>query len=369
MNILHLISSGGMYGAEAVILTLSHELQRFEHQSSLAVFANANQKIHERASAEGFLSGLIPCKGQLSSEAVRAIRNQVQQQKIDVLHAHGYKADLYAWAALRNSDLPLVSTCHTWYDNDLAVRMYGVLDRRVLRNYTRVVAVSTEVQQRLLASGVQAARIQRIHNGIDLRPFTKAANNRGTRLAARDLRVGLVGRLSQEKGIDVFIKAAGIVTKTLPEVRFIVIGEGPDRSFLEAQIRRLGLEDRVTLAGHQEFMSEVYAKLDVMVSASRQEGMPMALLEGMASGLPLVGTSVGEVATLILPGETGLLVASNDAEALAAAMQQVLEDAGKRLVFGQNARRRIEQEFSARHMADEYSKIYTEALQDAKARP
>ncbi len=368
MKVLHLISSGGMYGAEAVILNLSHVLQRHGDTSVLASFSNASQQMHERALTEGLTSVLLPCQGQISLGTLRAIRQAVREHGIDLVHAHGYKADLYAWAALRGSGVRLVSTCHTWYDNDFAVRVYGALDRWALRRYSRVVAVSAEVEQRLLSSGVSAARIRRIRNGIDLAPFTAAANGRGGR-PEHALRVGLIGRLAHEKGVDVFIDAAAIVAKAMPQVRFVVVGEGPDRAQLEHQICNCQLADRLHLLGHQDAMVPIYAGMDLLVSASRQEGLPIALLEGMASGLPVVATTVGEVPTAVVPGETGLLVPPNDAAALATAMLQMLETASQRLAFGSNARARMEQEFSAERMTVEYREVYAEAVAESGRRP
>lgn len=365
MRVLHLISSGGMYGAEAVILTLSHRLRAMGHESVIAVFANSSRQLYDCAVAEGLPAVLVPCAGQVSPGTVRAIRELVREHSIDVLHAHGYKADLYAWAALlrgeKRPNLPLVSTCHTWYDNNLSLRVYGMLDRRVLRSFAGVVAVSAEVEQQLLKSGVAATRIRRIRNGIDLAPFTSAAEARGT-TQRKPLCVGLVGRLAPEKGVDIFVNAVAAVGAAVPEVRFLVVGEGPERANLQADADRLGLADRLTFSGHQSAMADVYAGIDLLVSASRQEGLPMALLEGMASGLPVVGTAVGEVPTLVLPGETGILVPPGDVDALAAAMKEIVRNDELRLRLGAGARALVEREFSANRMTYEYCEVYQAAL-------
>lgn len=366
MNILHLISSGGMYGAEAVILNLSHVLQRQGHTSVIASFDNASHQLHERALAEELTSVLIPCKGQFSPLTLQAIRTVVREHGIDVLHAHGYKADLYAWAALRSVGTPLVSTCHTWYDNDLAVRVYGALDRRVLRSFACVVAVSAEVEQRLLTSGVRPDRIRRIRNGVDVQAFSEAARSRASR-TAETLRVGLVGRLSREKGVDVFIDAVAQVAEAVPFAEFVVVGEGPDRAELEAKIRAHKLQGRLQLLGHRDAMLPVYAGLDVLVSASRQEGLPVALLEGMASGLAPVVTTVGEVPTVVESESSGILVAPGEAGTLATAMLQVLTDSDLRLRLGASARARIEQEFSADRMAERYGEVYRQAAAGTRA--
>ena len=368
MRVLHLISSGGMYGAEAVILNLSHALRREGDESVIGSFGNAGLQLHERALAEGLPSMEIRCGGQFSPQTMRAIHEAVATHRVELVHSHGYKADVYAWAALRGSGMALVSTCHTWYDNDVAVRVYGALDRWVLRRFSRVVAVSAEVEERLRRSGISAQRVRRIRNGIDLQPFAGVAGSRGTEPAVAGRTAGLVGRLAPEKGVDVFLEAAAIVSRALPEVRFVVAGDGPERSRLEAQRRDLGLVDRLQLPGHADSMVAVYAAMDLLVSASRQEGLPIALLEGMASGLPVVGTAVGDVSALVAAGETGLLVAADDASALAEAMLRVLRDDGLRTAMGRNARALVARDFSVDRMTSEYREVYREAIAASKGR-
>ncbi len=305
-----------MYGAEAVILNLSRSLNAGQHSSALGVFsnsANPNLQLHVAAQKEGIESHLVPCNGQIDRTVVASIRELAAQSNADIVHAHGYKADIYAYFALRETATPLVSTCHTWYDNNLLVTLYGMADRLVLRNYAAVVAVSDEVKQRLLRAGVHEERIHLVRNGIDLRSFDNAQPSlrRGTH-ANRPPIVGLVGRLSIEKGVDIFLHAAARVLAELPSTKFVVVGEGPDRDKLESLIDDLKIRESVSMLGRRDDMPSVYASLDIMVSASRQEGLPIAILEGMASRLPLVATAVGEVPTVVLDGRTGVLLPPED---------------------------------------------------------
>ena len=129
--------------------------------------------------------------------------------------------------------------------------------------------------------------------------------------------VGLVGRLSMEKGVDVFLNAAARVLDQRPDVKFVVIGDGPDRPELDALIDGLGMRGSVRMLGRRDDMAQVYASLDLMVSASRREGLPIAILEGMASRLPLIATPVGAVPTVVFHGRTGVLVPA-DAPAMLA---------------------------------------------------
>ncbi len=365
MRVLHLISSGGMYGAEAVILQLAAEMEASrEGTSLLGVFSHAGQPVpdlYPAAVREGVAAELLPCRGQLDLSVPRAIRELTQRLNVDIVHAHGYKADIYAALAFRGEPRPgLVSTCHTWYDNDLAVRVYGAVDRWVLRRFDEVVAVSAEVQSRLLQGGVAASSVRIIRNGVSVPDLTRNGDPK-TREEGR-LRVGLVGRLAPEKGIDIFLEAASRTAQKHPEADFVVAGEGPERGALAELLRKLDLNGRATLLGQQTDMRSFYQSLDVLVSASRQEGLPMALLEGMALGLPVVATAVGEVPQVVADGETGYLVEPGVPEAVAQAMDKLLCDAGLRERFGGAGRRRVLEMFSAQRMTAEYVAVYRHAL-------
>lgn len=369
-KVLHIISSGGMYGAEAVILNLSRTLNEGSHESILGVFSHLpqpNLHLYEIAAKEGIEAHKIPCQGQIDRTVPAAIRALVRQSGATVVHAHGYKADVYAYLAMKRSPTPLVATSHGWIDNDLAMRLYGALNRFVLKNYAAVVAVSEEVKQRLLTAGVRKDRIHLIWNGIDLRPFVgpeRPHENQSGKDCA--LNVGLAGRLSPEKGIDLFLRAAANVLRELPLTQFLIVGDGPDRATLEALIHELGIGKNAFLLGRNEDMPSFYASLDLLVSSSRQEGLPMALLEGMASGLPLVATAVGAVPNVVRNNQTGILLPAEDVTALTAAIVKLLSEPANRKTYGTAARDLIRNEYSAERMMAEYLHLYHQAAQKTR---
>lgn len=367
MTVLHIISSGGMYGAEAVILNLCSALNEgSKHRGVVGVFANSAQphlELHEAALKAGVESHVLPCRGQIDRHVPAAIRDLVRRTGADVVHAHGYKADVYAYVALRRGSVPLISTCHNWLDDDWVVRLYGRLDRRVLRGYDGVVAVSDEVRRRLMDAGVPRERIWLICNGIPLRRFADAQRRREQRHEQdTTLKIGLVGRLSKEKGVDIFLRAAAEVIRERPDTEFVVAGEGPERNALETLAKNLGLAGKARLHGRTDDMPEFYASVDVLTVTSRKEGLPIAVLEGMASELPVIATAVGDVPKVVRDGETGLLVKSEDPDGMATAMGRVINDPNLRRSLGVSAQRLVAAQYSSEHMAAQYLDLYQSVL-------
>ena len=366
MKILQVISSSGMYGAEAVILNLARGLRTAGHPCVLGVFANSlnpNLQLHQRALEEGIPSYSFPCKSQLDRKAIRHIRDLAAETGADIIHTHGYKADVYTRMAMLDTGIPLVSTCHNWLDEDWRAYLYGLADRYVLRSFPRVVAVSEEVRQRLLAAGVPQERVRVIPNGIDSRPFmVKRSTDPIDWSQDRPAVVGMVARLSAEKGVDLFLRAAAQVAGAIPHVRFVVVGDGPDRQELEALIDELRLRPFASMLGRRNDMPAQYASFDLLVSSSRKEGLPITILEAMASGLPLVATAVGDVVNVVRDGETGIVLPAGDPGPLALAIVDLLRDGEKRRRLGSAARQLVESQYSAQRMSNDYLDTYKDAM-------
>jgi glycosyltransferase involved in cell wall biosynthesis len=370
MRILHIISSGGMYGAEAVILNLSRTLNEQGHTSLLGIFANSsnpNLQLHERALAEDIESHLIPCNGQVDRTVPATIRALAATTRADLIHAHGYKADVYVYFAMRKTGIPLVSTCHTWYDDNLLLWLYGVIDRRILRRYQAVIAVSDEVRDRLLDAGVPPDRVHFVRNGIDLRPFTNAVPSLRHLAVPGSLLIGWVGRLTHDKGPDLFVRAIAQLRPEFPDARYILVGEGPYRPQVQRLITDFALDDDVHLLGQRQDMPAVYASCDLMVSSSRQEGLPMAILEGMASSLPWVAPSVGAIPLAIHDGQNGILIPPENVDVLANSMARMMRDSEERGRTGAAAHRLTKSEFSAERMSEDYLGVYTCVANQARA--
>ena len=336
MNILQLISSGGLYGAEVMVLHLSRVLRDRGENVALGLIVNErnpHRELAKRAKA-GLNAVEIPCGGRVDVSTVRRVRELINFTRAHIVHSHGYKSNLYALAAKGTSSMPLVSTCHNWTNQTAALRIYGILDRLALRRFERVFSVSAAVRRKLLKSGISGKKVHVVENGVPVSDFCDAAASLVDISSEQGPRIGMVGRLVEQKGFQVVLRAAPHILKRFPTARFIVVGEGPYREELTGLSRRLRIESSVFFLGQREDMPGVYRSLDAFVLPSFNEGMPMTLLEAMAAGIPAIATRVGAVPSIIENQKTGLLVEPGRIEPLQRALEQLLENPAVEIDLG-----------------------------------
>ena len=367
MKILHLISSEGFYGAENVVAALARDLQQSGHIVCIGVFENAHvapNSVADQFESRGLRVTRIPCRRRFDLTVVRRIRKIIADEEIDLLHSHGYKSDIYAWLAARRLQLPIMATSHLWTGQTAAIRFYEFLDGLVLRRFHAVAAVSQRIAGELKQAGVAEKKISVIDNGIDLSPFDSAAPVLKAELHAAGRRlIGTVGRLTSQKGMDYFLGAAQKLLKEFPDLMFAIVGDGPDRQKLEQMAGELQIEKSIHFSGARNDMPGVYASLDVFVLASVAEGMPMALLEAMASGRPVVATAVGAIPQIVILGKTGMLVRPKDAGELANAVASLLRHQDLCERVARNGQTAVRRQFSSQVMTQKYCKIYDQLLE------
>ncbi len=257
------------------------------------------------------------------------------------------------------------------------------LQRRLLRPLIhRHVALSAEIRRYLERRvGVPAASIEQICNGVDIERFvprTRAGGCRpgpvGERFAEPDLFVvGTVGRLSPVKHqgllVDAFARMCKLLGVLAPEragrLRLVIAGDGPDRAALQARVAASGCADRIWMTGSRDDVAALMGGFDLFVLPSLAEGISNTILEAMASGLPVVATRVGGNAELVVDGRTGLLVPSDDAQAMESALRGYALNAPKVAADGRAAREHVVARFSIDAMVARYASLY-DTLLDAR---
>lgn len=236
--------------------------------------------------------------------------------------------------------------------------------RKFVRLITRgdaFVVSSRELRAELMGAGFPADRILHIPNGVDPDRFRPASDAAGER-AALNLPAGplviFAGRLDPQKGLDTLITAVEPLLRATPELRVLLLGDGPLRGDLEARIRHADLADRILLHGIVADVAAYLRSADVFVLPSVGEGMPNALLEAMATGLPCVASEIGGCRDVIDDGQTGLLVPPGDAGALRATLEHLLRSPALRHRLGTAAREEVVARLGLERMVDRYEACY-----------
>jgi glycosyltransferase involved in cell wall biosynthesis len=278
----------------------------------------------------------------------------------DVVHANSSKAGVLGRIAAALAGVPIrIFTVHGWAFKayaGLASALYRWVDRGVQPLTTMTVCVAERERTAGLAARTCHPDLTVvIPNAVDLEAVPRA------RLDGDPPQVVTVGRLAAPKDPLTLVHALARIDAT--PFRALVVGDGPDRASVEAEVRALGLQAVVELAGIRGDVAGLLASGDVFVLSSRSEGAPMSILEAMAAGLPVVATDVGGVGELVAHGVTGLLAPPGDPDALAAALERLLADPALRRTLGAAGRERARERFDLRAARQAHVALYTRELE------
>jgi len=283
-----------------------------------------------------------------------------------LVQTHGYKADLLGFAIRRSLGIPWVAFNHGPTDEGTRMRLYLALDSVLLRRADQVVAVSEARRTAMVRTGCPPARLVTIHNAVEIPQMGQVGVSQVRHelgLPSDGPVLAVVGRLSPEKGQGYFVDAMAEVSRAVPGVRGLIVGEGPEEGRLRGRVAALGMQNVIHFLGYRRDMDRIYPGIDVLVLPSLSEGLPNVVLEAMAHGRPVIGTRVGGVPEVVDDGVTGLVVAPQDASALARAMLTLLRDPARCAAMGRAARERINRNFSPGARAERILTLYEDMLQ------
>jgi glycosyltransferase involved in cell wall biosynthesis len=286
-----------------------------------------------------------------------------RQEQVDVVHTHSLDPMLYAGLAARLAGI----RCLIHSQHDVMLRTYGRGQRLKFRIaaplFTRTVGVSAETSLTLRERGVPGDQAATVLNGVDVRRFDRDRASIDPAVAAGwpaepgTFVIGTVARLSPEKGLDRLIAAFERLTSRVSNARLVIVGDGPERERLEALAMKFK-PGVVRFLGRQERVEHILPRFDVFALASLTEGIPVAVLEAMAASRPVVATRVGGVPEVISDGISGVLVAPDDPDALASALEALALDPARRESLARAGRTRVAERFSLDAMASNYDALY-----------
>ncbi|PYS83509.1 MAG: hypothetical protein DMF70_06560 [Acidobacteria bacterium] len=367
MRILQICSARTLGGGERHLADLANGLARRGHDVHAALVPGSPLQVElAQLRAEKIIE--LPLRNSLDVSSAFRLAQFVRRNQIEIVHAHlARDYPLATFAARRTGGARLILTRHVLFPLS---RVHKVLLRRV----ARVIAVSQAVADGLIEQEIfERDKIVVIHNGVDIKRFaqTRESDSAGRQKRAR-LCVGTIGELAPIKGQENFLRAAAIISSRRDDVDFLIAGEdksrtGENRRLLERMIDELKLSQRVHITGWADDVVDLLRNFDVFVSASHCESFGIAMVEAMAGDVPVVATMTAGAREIIDADKTGLLVPIGDAEALAEAICQLLDDPAKRESLAANARRMVSEKFSLDRMVATTEQVYRDVLGGSKA--
>lgn len=356
----------GIGGGENYILTLAKHMPKAGFDLVCTCYPGGEfEKVLKGNGIESFPINLSR-KGSFS--VAMAIAGFCRNNNVDIVHAHGATGALAArMASLIPGGIRPVTTYHIAITNITDIpfwkkKIFALFDRSTSVVDKKILSVSHAVKEIMIREAFFARnRISVLHSGIDVSRF----KNRQRGKVRRELClpdpvtvIGVVARLSEEKGIGYLLEAMPHVLERYPNLYLLIAGDGPIKDKLKNLSVHMGLEQNVIFLGYRNDIPEFMTDLDLLVMPSLAEGFPLSLLEGMAVGLPIVATRVGGIPEIITDGREGILVSPSDPLALSNSIIHILEDEPFRKEMIEKDREKVNILFSLEKMLTEMSKIY-----------
>ncbi len=364
-TVMHLIDTAGPGGAETVFAQLAHRMGERD-TTSLTVIPR-----------EDWLSGhlrslqiepvILAARGSVNVSYLRQLVKVARGHRVRLIHTHLLGSAIYGALLGLITRTPVIAVLHGPTDLRDLGKMAGLKRWLLTHACSVVVAVSTSTRAALLAFGLAPDSITLIRNGVDTDFYSPGRDTElRTELGLRpgELLIGAVGNIRKPKAYEVLLKAAALVLARSPDCHFAIVGQGDAEQLapLETLRASLGIAGRCHFLGFRRSTPELYRNFDVFVSSSRSEGLSLAFLEAMATGLPVVATRSGGPQEVIEPDVNGVLVPIEDPDALAEALLRTLQGPEFRTRLGAAARQRVVDSFSLESVLRQYAGLYEKLL-------
>lgn len=359
-RVLHFDSEKTWRGGEVQVFYLARELKKRNVFSPVA--CPPQTPLYQRCEEENIPVFPLEIKGEWDIIGALKLSRFLKREKIEILHLHSAHAHTVGW----------------WGTKFTLPRPKIVLSRRVdfpikknpisrlkYREVDVIIAVSKKVKEILLRDGLKEEKIEVILSAVDLNRFSRLKDPsylyREFNLSPEQPVVGIVAALAPHKDYWTFLRAAKIVKENMPEIKFLLVGEGELEKELKKLAKKLDLEKEVIFTGFREDVGEILSLLKVFVLSSREEGLGTSLLESMLVGVPIVATRTGGIPEIVKDGENGLLVPPKNPEKLAQGILELLKDESLRKKFIGKGKEKVK-EFSVEKMVDSTIEVYQKIL-------
>lgn len=349
MRVFHLIKGLGRGGAET-LLAESYACRGTGFEYAYAYFLPWKDHLHETLESQGARVLQLTARSSLGVlMRLPSVVSAVKTWAADLIHCHLPLSGVVGRLAGKLAGLPVVYTEHNLQERYHPATRW--LNLATWRMQSHAIAVSAEVAESMARHGARHVPVSVVLNGVSLerfRPDPQAGIRARERLGIplESPVVGSVAVFRTQKRFDLWLEAAAQLREERPDTRFVLVGHGPLQARLEQQARELGLNEALVFAGIQEDVRPFLNAFDVFLMTSEFEGLPVALLEALASERAVVATAVGGIPEVLRDGKNGLLLPPGDVDVVSASLRRVVSDPDLRRRLGAEGRRTVEHRFS-----------------------
>jgi sugar transferase (PEP-CTERM/EpsH1 system associated) len=366
--VLHLSTDLDLGGRERVIVELCNELFDLGYSPFICCLKNSGEWAKKLKG--GIKIFELHKKNHLDLSIIKPLRDYLLKLKIEIVHAHNPGTLFYGLIAAKYAGIQSIIDTEHGFASQLSWKA-RFKDRLLYRYVDYITTVSDGLKDDLICTyGLANEKVQTIRNGISSVKINEEPSESKTKIGMSEehFNIGIVARLVPVKNHLLLLKAFSFVLEENAQSRLWIVGDGELRTNLEAETRRLGIQDYVKYLGSRTDVPTILNALDLFVLCSLSEGLSITLLEAMSVGLPIVATRAGGNHEVVEDGKSGLLVKNNQVDDLAKAIGKLIGDKDLREQLAMGARKRFLDNFSVDKMAEGYNRLYHSALAENKKR-
>lgn len=364
INVMHIRSTNGFYGAERVITTLLPNLEENNIQVKLVIiedYLTHNNELYDVSQNNNIDVILLECNKKIDLISISKLIKLAKNNEIKIIHTHDSKSNIYGWVVAKMLRVPIVKTLHGWTSHTGKMRLYEYIDRVLQKTFNMIILVSPPPKIKLNNQNY-IEKYKYIPNGVDLNIFNEKKTGFGKAywgIRPQQFTFGIFARFTKEKGHQNLIEAFAKAFSGTEDVCLLMLGSGPEQNHINKLINHHGMSSKIKVFPFCDHIDQAMHDIDCYVSPSHTEGMPMVLLEAMASGIPIIATKVGAVDSLIGNG-AGLVVPSGDVNALSSALLMAYKNPSELKTMSNSALTRVQNKYSAYLQAKRYIEVYQE---------
>lgn len=369
ITVLHILSSAGIAGGEGYVRDLiKYAGKSIKHIVVLPYWGPFVELLKDYR----YNFNIIDMKKRFSVRSIQLLVQFIKENRVDIVHTHGYRANFYGRIACMLAGVKSISTVHVslydYIETSSLIRYIYIMLERILSYRTSVfICISNAMKQDMLALGIDPQKIVVIENGVDLERFYPRNAQKQLKkelgIKTNGPIVGTVGRMVTEKGQIFLIEALKYLKADWKDLKCLFIGEGPMLPQLKKMASDSGIEDMCVFAGILKDIEFSYSILDVFVLPSLREPFGLVLLEAMASGIPVIATAAGGPLGFIEPDVNGVLVPAANSKALALKISCLLSNKDKAKAIATDGRRTVENQYSVKETVEKVEGVYLSQYQ------